>query len=396
MISIVLADTDEAYIDRLGNFIAAKFGGRAEVAVFTKPERLKKHLDGCKGVDILLSTHEFANETAGYDRAGMKFILCDYQPEDESGNRVFKYKPASILLEEILSKYAKTGSETLGKLFKGNRRTKIIVVHSARGSCGKTLISLALCMQLSRLGISALYLNLETVTSLHYYLNDSNAEKGSDGMTALLYHLKQDIGRVPLKFDAAVSNDSAMNIAFMQYPNSAFELSELTPADLSNLLYQVKSIGKYDAVVIDTKPGLGEDIACILSHCDAVVYVLTQEAISFYKQRVLEKEISKYPGLRYENTRDRSVYIINRYAKERNLAEKDRNPAEERFSADEFEIPVLRDIFVHNSRAFQVNPRGSLLKALEAPVRKIVEKAGISPAMGISTELPAEVMELTV
>jgi hypothetical protein len=94
----------------------------------------------------------------------------------------------------------------------------------------------------------------------------------------------------------------------------------------------------------------------------------------------LETELQKHPGLQREAVAGKSVYIINRWKKDRRLGP-------DQLAGVVFRVPVFMDIFLHSGSYIQLNPDSGFIKAFDEPASIIGSKAAIAysakPGMAI-------------
>jgi cellulose biosynthesis protein BcsQ len=292
-INIVLADFDELYLNKLADYFMEK-AGMFDVCSFTSKESLGKYIsDRQNKVDIILFAEELSDEAINAHEIPVKIFLSDGTFSGVTGfETVNKYQKTEKLVNTILMIYAeKTGR--VEAVTTGDKKTKVIGVYSPVGGCGKTTMALALAMDLAGRGKRVFYLNYEIINSTTELLNTAPGGSLSDVLLAV----KTKGANVGLRVMANKYADSATKISFINPPESALEINELTVAEQIRLIRELDALGEFDAVIVDFDSGFSASKADLLDVCDAILMPFTEDGVSLGKIRLLMNEFRMHGEL---------------------------------------------------------------------------------------------------
>lgn len=300
-LSLLIADKDETYIENMVNYLIVNHSVRFQVFSFTKQKYLQDFLERSeKQIDILLICPEFYNESLPFEKIRIPVLLgsgkqVQNQIELDIVNR---YQHAEKLIRDITCIYAeKVQKEAL--ISKGDKDTKVVAVYSPAGGVGKTCVSLSASLQCSLSSQKAFYLNIEDVYSTALLLE----EVGSKSISKLIYHLKEKNTNIPLKIEGLMCIDHRFNLNYFSPPQSISDIYELKPADVTNFLQNLKSMGQYDVIFVDMGTRIDEKNMAVLSASDEIFLVVTQEILPLYKAKLLINELK----FRFQSNED-SLY----------------------------------------------------------------------------------------
>ncbi len=290
--NLMLADSDEHYIDSLGKYISSNYGNRFNVSIYTHQDAFRKLLgESLSKTDIMLLTSEFLFEEILNADAGTKIILTPSKQEKNINDFpcIFKYQPADKIVGDLIS--ICSGMD-LGAdfLVKGSKKTRMVAVLSPQGGSGKTTIATGLSYQLGRLGARVFYLNIEPISSASFLMN---LPENKCDMNEVLYHIKQNAKNMPVIIEKAIQHDKRLNVDYFASTGCSLELDELNEKDMSRLLSEIKGLGKYDAVVVDMQTGFNRFSIPVLLSSDALVIVTAPDITLSSKLSVFNKEMER-------------------------------------------------------------------------------------------------------
>jgi cellulose biosynthesis protein BcsQ len=284
-ISIILADLDEIYLDKLTNYFIEKTH-RFDVYSFTSKDSLAKYINDGMSTDIILFTEDFIDNISNFDNISVKILLSNSSNYNAELCSINKYQKTEKMIKEILIIYAeKTGK--VGNVSNINKKTKIIGVYSPVGGCGKTTISLALSKHFANVGKKVFYLNYEVFNSTSEFLN--YAPKGN--FSDIFLSLKTKGSNVALQIISNQYKDEKLKVSYINPPESALEFNELTTQEKIRLIHEIDAIGEFDVVVIDFDSDFNEQKHDLLEACDVILMPFTMDFMSLSKIRILMKEI---------------------------------------------------------------------------------------------------------
>lgn len=267
--TMILADNDEAYLERLSNYFMEK-SPQLELNIFTNKKLLEEYLRSVH-VDILAVDENFADakiaETAD---ASVKLCLSTGRIQAEGFESVRKYQKTESLLNDILLKYAQaTGSS---EVIRGNSNTRTAAFYSPAGGTGKSVLALGLAVASAGVGFRTLYVNLEEVDSINYAL-----KKTPGSLSDLFLALKTKGMNAGIKLAASIAQDSDGGFFYVTGVESVAEYEEIESRDLVQLLTMIQEQAEYDVVIVDLSSGFSERTIKLLEQADVIFVPVTDE-----------------------------------------------------------------------------------------------------------------------
>lgn len=285
-IKIVLADSDVLYLSKLTDYFVEKTN-MFDVCSFTAKESMLKYIsDKQNKVDIIVFSEDLTDEAIGAADIPAKIFFSDGTFSDVTGfEAVNKYQKAEKIINALLMIYAeKTGR--MEAVTTGDKQTKVIGVYSPVGGCGKTTLALALSMHIANRGKRVFYLNYEIInstTELFY-----TAPQGS--MSDVFLSVQTKGANVGLSIVANKYSDKMTKINFINPPESALEMNELTISEQIRLMRELDSLGEFDAVIADFDSGFAQSKIDLLDVCNVILMPFTSEPMSLCKIRLMMNE----------------------------------------------------------------------------------------------------------
>ena len=267
--TMILADRDEAYLERLSNYFMEK-SPQLELNIFTNKELLEKYLQ--RGhIDILAVDESFADaKMAEAADASVKLCLSAGRMEIEGFESVRKYQKTESLLNEILLKYAQaTGSS---EAIRGNSNTRTAAFYSPAGGTGKSVLALGLAAASAGAGFRTLYVNLEEVDSVNYAL-----KKTPGTLSDLFLALKTKGMNAGIKLAASTAQELEGGFFYVSGVESVAEYEEIESRDLVRLLTMIREQAEYDVLIVDLSSGFSERTIKLLEQADVIFVPVTDE-----------------------------------------------------------------------------------------------------------------------
>lgn len=300
--TMILADSDEAYLERLSNYFMEK-SPQLELNIFTDRYLLRKYLENAKA-DILVVGESFADsEMALLTNVSVKLILSSGNSLVEGFEPVRKYQKTESLLNEILLKYAeKTGSS---ETIKGNCHTRVAAFYSPAGGTGKSVLSLGMAVSSASAGLKTLYLNLEEVDSIRYIL-----EKTPGSLSDLFLSLKTKGMNVGIKLASSAAKETAGGFYYVSGVESVSEYEEMNSNDMVHFLEIIKELAEYEVIVLDLSSGFYERTVEILKQADRIFVPVTADENAILKVRRLLDEAQLHDT--YSSIFEKMSLVVNR------------------------------------------------------------------------------------
>lgn len=305
-INIVIADSDELYLNHLTNYLIEHMN-TFEVCSFTTKDNLIKYVgDKSNKIDIIAFTEDLMDGTISVANAPAKILLSDGSfTELEEFETVNKYQKAEKFINDILMIYAeKTGR--VEAVSTGDKETKLVGFFSPVGGCGKTTLALAAAYALASQGKRVFYLNAEKLNSTYNILNESSEGSLSD----LYLTVKTKGANIGLRIIANKYTDENTNISYINPAESSLEINELTLDELKKLLKEFEQLGEFDTVIVDFDSEFGKEKIDILKCMDKIIIPFTSEGLSLAKTGLFIKELGMYDELR--EIADKSAFVLNK------------------------------------------------------------------------------------
>lgn len=293
-INIVMADSDELYLNKITNYLLEK-ASDFEICSFTSKESMIKFItDKGNKIDVIAFSEDLLNDAISAANISVKILLTDGSYTDIKDFEILnKYQKAEKFVNDIRMIYAdKTGHIEAVKT--GNKNTKIVGVYSPVGGCGKTTISIALAMAIAKRGNRVFYFNCEVINSTTDLFN--NAPSGN--MSEVYLAMKTKGANAELKIIANKYEDPTTNITYINPAESTLELNELSISELKSLTEILGKISQFDVVIVDFDSSFDERKMEILSVCDDILMPFSPDLLSINKMSVLMNEFRIHRNLR--------------------------------------------------------------------------------------------------
>ena len=304
-INIVIADSDELYLNHLTNYLIEHMN-TFEVCSFTTKESLIKYVgDKTNKIDIIAFTEDLMDGTISMANAPAKILLSDGSYTDLEFESVNKFQKAEKFINDILMIYAeKTGRVESVSL--GDKDTKIVGFYSPVGGCGKTTLAVATAYALGCQGKRVFYLNAEKINSTYAVLNEGNTGSISD----LYLTVKTKGANIGLRIIANKFTDVNTNISYINPAESSLEINELTLEEYKKMLKEFDQLGEFDVVIVDFDTEFNGDKIELLNCMDRIIVPFTSDSLSLAKTGLFIKELGMYDEL--SEIYGKSIFVLNK------------------------------------------------------------------------------------
>ncbi len=310
-INIVIADSDELYLNHLANYLIEHVN-TFEVFSFTTKESLIKFIgDKSNKVDVIAFTEDLMDGTISVADVPAKILLSDGTfTELTEFDSVNKYQKADKFISDILLIYAeKTGHIEAVSL--GDKETKLIGFFSPVGGSGKTTLALGTAYALAAQGKRVFYFNAEKLNSTTEVL----CEGPSGSLSDLYLAVKTKGANVGLKIISNKYTDGN-NLSYINPSESSLEINELTTDEFVKLMKEYETLGEFDVVVVDFDSEFSKDKIKILDTMDRIFVPFTPESLSIAKMKLYVKELSMYDELK--SIKDKTYPVLNKVSPQSN------------------------------------------------------------------------------
>jgi cellulose biosynthesis protein BcsQ len=308
---MVVADTDEAYLVSLSGFFTNTCSRRFQVSSFTDKSSLDRYLsENNEKIDIILINKELFSEHLSINKGSTVIFLTEGNCNAgfEGCYSVNKYQHCERLAANIIKIYSENTYRDSVCSF-GDKKSRITAVFSPAGGTGKTTVSLCASIQCANKGLPVFYLNLEDFQSTPLYFDCGSGPNFSN----FLYYLKNKDKNLDLRIEGFSSFDDDSNVRFFSPPESAVEINELTPGELSRLINELHKSERYEAVFIDMSSRLDRRSLAVFEGSDVILLVITQDEACMLKVKRLVDELNML--MKKSNKSciwDKVVIVLNR------------------------------------------------------------------------------------
>lgn len=305
-INIVLADSDELYLNHLSNYLMEHVNTLEVFAFSTKDSLIKFIGDKTNKIDVIAFTEDLMDGTIKVADIPAKILLSDGTfSELEEFESVNKYQKAENFVKDILLIYAeKTGR--VEAVSTGDKDTKIIGFYSPAGGSGKTTLALSCAQILAGQGKRVFYLNGEKINSTVEVLNKADSGSLSD----LYLTVKTKGANISLRIMANKYTDTDSGISYINPAESSLEINEMLPEEFRKLLTEFENLGEFDYVIVDFDSEFSKEKIKMLDKCDVIIAPITPENTPLAKAKLFIKELGMYDELK--ELKEKIVFVLNK------------------------------------------------------------------------------------
>jgi len=289
---LIIADTDDEYVERLSSFIMNNYANRFKLICFTDPSRFREFLSHNKDQTYIIAATPLFFENVHEDFINFtKVILSEGNVpiiSDDNCYTLNKYQHGDHIVRYIISIIDDKDNSSSTAL-SGNKKTKTAFVYSPAGGTGKTTFSLCLSILCAREGLSIFLLSLEYLSSLLLYLNDSN---NNNTLSNILYYIEENHSDISLKIESLRSVDSYYGIHFFSPPECDLEILQSNITVIESLINGIKNLGFYDVIFVDMPSSFGITHAKTFYMADILFCIIHDDPVCLHKYKRWQNQIS--------------------------------------------------------------------------------------------------------
>lgn len=267
-IKLAILEKDKSYLSRISSVFGTKYADKFEVYSFTDMDVALSNIDSSR-IDVLLASDAFQINAAKLpSRCAFAYMVDSMGIEMINEVRaICKFQRADLIYKQILSVYSEKASSITGfsaHADKGN----VVVFSSPCGGVGNSVMAAACAVRAASQGKKVLYLNLEKFGGADLFF----AGEGQYGMSDIIFAVKSKKTNLPLKLEGCV-RQAANSVYFYAQAKNALDMLELTSEEVLRLISELKLMGGYDYIVIDTDFSLDKEALKIFKQAQALVMV---------------------------------------------------------------------------------------------------------------------------
>ncbi len=278
-IRVVLADTDECYIQHFTRAMKMFYFNEVEVVAFSVAESLQNYIKE-NIYDILLASVHFPEVTGS---TGVRVGLVESKgiKEVDGVPALCKYQRIDNIHKELLNIMAE---EKKGVTYSSENEmeTPILGFTAAAGGVGKTTVAMTYARAMAAAGYQVLYLSLENFTTLDSYFK----AEGDATFSNVIFSVKCGKGNLQLKIQSAMRMIYG-GIYYLAPPSNPEEVYELGEKEWTELCKAIKSMGKFHCVVLDLPDMMSQITKVAQTFVDKLVVVTDGKDMSTVKTKTM-------------------------------------------------------------------------------------------------------------
>lgn len=295
--SLIIANEDKAYSERLKNYICERESGRIRfIGSFDDVESFKSRVERRRSDILLVSSrmHEAIKKDAALNNFKTVVLLRDDMNEDvvehEGAGNISKYLPADRIITEIINIHEK--EHPTEKMGTGDCR--IIGFYSVAAGSGKTISAISAAYTLAEEGNRVLYLNLEDIPSTELYFK---CEK-KNGMANVLMSIgKQDRNLFLDKLEENAEKECGGNLYYISPCEYIVDTTYVEADEWEFLFSALRGGNKFYYVVVDFSSKFDDKIMAQLSLCDRIIFLSSSEKLAKLREESLFKMLEHGAGV---------------------------------------------------------------------------------------------------
>lgn len=313
IIRVAIVEPDNDCLSGLVNSLNKSYRSRLEIHSCTSLDILQKQLEQGSRVDVILVDQEINLEGFTVPRETVVGRLVEDPEIDSVGeySAVCKYVRNDKIYQILIGLYASQNAISLQSYAK----TKRICFIPVSGGAGATVNALALCRNYAEMGKKVFYLNLESLNSIPYYLQDS----GKNSLSDVIYMLHKEGESGGLKLESYVQRDEMSGIYFIGESQSVADIADIDEEVLEKLLVGVGAAGEYDYIVIDTNFDMKNLAFSCMKSSDDIIIVMKNEVYSKHKYDRFVNAIESWEMTNKLSLMQRTRVLINETSPQNDL-----------------------------------------------------------------------------
>lgn len=266
-IRMVLADRDTLFMERFSEYLLKSKNPSFSLVLFSNGSKLQEWMDSGEKADIMAISSALYNDLDKKPDTENLILLRDC-PESllpEHFKSIFKYRPASFLMKEIISLCA----EKIPHDFDPHSDSgNINLVLYADGSDALNPFAQVLAAVKAGSGRKTLYISLDEISNADAFFSGDNER----GLSEMLYYIKSQKDNLALKAEACITLDMDTGVYFMKGHHHPKDVTGMNEKELSSLLTSVSGKAMYDEIIV-TRGFSNDDILPFLLKSAHRVYI---------------------------------------------------------------------------------------------------------------------------
>lgn len=326
----VIGLPDKGLLERIRDYWRhSVYADRVHLRVFSQMDTLRHYVGLQTEVQLLIIDPDWRNEVETSlitnDDQGMTIVELDessgrnqHLPSSGVAYAVTPYQPLSQLFEQlwILGLSIARISEDPIRAHTSPNDASVWTISSGGGGAGKTTIASHLTHYAQEMGLRVFYWNLDWIhewdspTLPTAMSGEARTREGS--FSKLIYWLSRKDPSEAIEPDPYLFPMGSLPVETFDWRIRRNEWNELDGPTITKVLNWLKSIGRYDLIVVDTSPGHALADAAV-SNSDQVVWVVTDDCSQIGKSELCWKHWGQDGQGLGASTMSRLQVIINRY-----------------------------------------------------------------------------------
>ena len=301
---IIIADTDESYIQSIQLKFVEEFFEKIDLEIITDKEYFESLFSVPQKAEILIVSEDLYDMSIQKHNISHVFLMTEQYEEEQTAelniNRIFKYTSSKEIFNEIVGKSA----DSLNIENNSPKETQVVLVYSACGGTGKTVISLGLCAGLAKNYKKVLYINASRMQTFQHMLENTS------GITSSEIYSKLSTAGTGENLYAEMEH-LLRNESFTYLPPFKASLMSLglEYSVYKKIILSAKKTNKYDFIIVDADEAFDEEKAELISLANKVIIVTKQTKASVYATNILVANIN---GINH----DKYTFICNDFNKD--------------------------------------------------------------------------------
>lgn len=260
---VAIHDKDTYYLKRICEILQENTKDKMEVV---SVENFNNEIIKEINPDICIFPVEMKDEISEIGISHM-FITSNKDDVKKNSNAyIYKYSNVNNFIKSIETYYNAESMYILNTNSKIN--SKIITFISVGGGMGSSTVAAGTCSRFAGLEKRILYINLKPFSGVGHLQISEN----SVSIKEMINDIENKSGRF-LELADDIKKDNK-GISVVRNDNNLFGFNEVTDNQITNLIYMLDKLNRYDAIVFDVAVSNNSNIKKILEYSDHINCVL--------------------------------------------------------------------------------------------------------------------------
>ena len=308
-IKLAILDKDQNYLNRIVNVFETKYADKLQLYSFTDCDVAFATVQNEK-IDVMLASDFFAVDLERLPkRCAFAFLVDSADVEIINEQRaVCKFQKADLIYKQVLSVYSENAGCSSG-LRHDDGCGKVILFQPVSGGVGASSIAAACAINFASKGKRVLYLNFEHFGSSDIFFK----AEGQFDMSDIVFALKSKKVNLAMKLESCVKMAES-GVFFYSESKIALDMMELTSEDIIKLLTELRFVGSYDYIIVDTDFSIDRNALEIYRNVDTIVWIGDGSESSNSKLFRAYKSLDAVEQNEAVDFFDRMVIIYNKFS----------------------------------------------------------------------------------